>query len=122
MPLQAIDEQVDNEDHDHQDEHSGEDALGIEDPLRLGDRIADAGRSSEVFTHHGAGDGEAHADVQAGENPGQGAWNEHVTQELLFGGAQHPGVINENAVNALHTLKSVEEDDEENQGETERHL
>src|SRR6476659_7638535 len=100
----------------------GKDACRVEHAFCLRDQVADPPRRAEVFAHHYGDDGQADADVEAREDPGQHARDEDVPNQLTLGCAQHPRVVDDHAIDLTHTTKRVEEHDEENDGDATREL
>ena len=79
------------------------------------DQQAEALVGAEELADDRADEGEAEADVQAGEDPGERRRQDDLTGDLPARGAEDAGVGDEVAVDLAGALEGVEEDPEEHQ-------
>src|ERR1700730_4074962 len=113
--FERSDESLGDKREDSQHEHPCEHAIDIEGVTGVVDELAEARCGAEQFPDDGADDGEAEADVEAGENPGEGRRNDDLGRQAAVLGAEDPCIRDQVAVHLAHTLEGVEEDDEEHE-------
>ena len=77
---------------------------------------------AEELPHDGADEREAEADVQAGQDPGEGGWQHHLGGDLPAGGAEDAGIGDQVAVDFPGALEGVEEHPEEDQHDRQQDL
>src|SRR5581483_6740287 len=105
--------------HDDDDEreygHAGEDAGRVEGAFRLRNDVAEAAGRAEILSHNRADQRESEARAEARENPGERARDEHMANELPFGRAEHPRVVDQDWIGIANALVGIEEHHEENE-------
>src|SRR5216684_2808534 len=79
--FERADDSLRNEREDGQQEHAREHAVDVEGMARAVDELAEARRRPEQFPDHRADDGQTEADVEAGENPGEGRGDDDLGRE-----------------------------------------
>src|SRR5438094_8016525 len=113
--FERADEALGDEGEHRQQEHAGEHAIDVEGVAGVVDQLAEAGRGPEQLPDHGADDGQAEADVEACENPGEGGGDDDLERQAPVVGTEDAGVGDQIAVDLANALEGVEEDDEEHQ-------
>src|SRR6476660_4793925 len=106
--LEDADQTLGGERDDCDQDHAGEDAVHVEVVLRGPDQQAQALVGAEDLADQGADEGEAEADVQAREDPGEGRRQDHVAGHLPARGPKQAGVGDEVAVHLARPLVGVE--------------
>src|SRR5260370_38184515 len=113
--FERADEPLRNEGEDGQQEHAREHSVDVEGMACAIDELAEARRRPEQFPDHGADYGQAKADVEAGENPGECGRDDDLGRQAAVVGAEDARVRNQVAVHLAHALEGIEEDDEEHE-------
>src|SRR6516165_7601603 len=113
---------ADDDHHGREYGHPREDTCGIEFSFSLGNDVTQAASGAQILSHNRPHHRESEARLQAREDPGERARQQHVTHQLPFAGAEHPNAVDDAAISVPHALIRVEEHDKEDEGHSQRHL